>query len=192
MARSESQGLQVAVILFTMLTVGLAVATYVYYSAADASFKKMVEAEAKAKTANDLQQKQAYKVKVYEYIQGMSDATEAEIEQLKGLTGGDPAAEKALADYKKMVTGHEAAATPNVKGLQALPDYLVSTIGAKNKSITGLKDTEESLNKEKSAIASMPNATLLRRSRTNSWPKSRPRISSSRKPRTRPTRTLAS
>jgi hypothetical protein len=152
MARSESQGLQVAVILFTMLTVGLAISTYMYYAASETAAKKLADAEDRAKKAQDQLLKQSYKVKVYEYIQGASEASEPEIANLKETTGGDATAEKALADYKKLMQGHEQAVTENMKGITKLPTYLSATIATKNKTISTARETEGSLNKEKTAI----------------------------------------
>src|SRR5436190_22307893 len=117
MARSESQGLQIAVILLTMCVVGLAISTWVYYQAADTNLKLKDSADNSAKEAKKLSDKLAYANKVYRYINGDETATNDEITQLKGSTGGDPDAERALETYNKLMAGRvDKAATPEAKG----------------------------------------------------------------------------
>jgi len=137
MARSESQGLQIAVILLTMCVVGLAISTWVYYQAADTNLKLKESADNTAKEAKKQGEKLAFANKVLSYVNGDSTATKEEINQLKTSTGGDPTAEAALAKFEKLMAGHpEKAVSGEAKGLSALPDYLISTAGERNKQLT--------------------------------------------------------
>jgi hypothetical protein len=152
MARNESQGLQIAVILFTVVCVGLAFSTYMFYSSAETQRKAAEANEAKAKQADTDRLKAAYKVKVYEAVLGLSDATKAEIEQLKGSTGGgDATADKVYADFEKLMTGHEQAVTENTKGALSLPPYLIASISERNKQLGDSSVREVVANRDKEA-----------------------------------------
>jgi len=153
MARSESQGLQIAVILLTMCVVGLAISTYIYFQAADTNFGLKQQADKKADEAKKQADKLAYANKVYAYIQGNTTVAEGELDLLKTSTGGDPDAEKALDQYKKLMAGHaEKAVTPEAKGLSALPEYLISTTSDRNKQLGESIGRENVLTNEKTAI----------------------------------------
>ena len=52
MATRENQGLQIALIIFLMLTVGLAISTYVYFRSSEEQTKVAEAAEAKAKASD--------------------------------------------------------------------------------------------------------------------------------------------
>jgi hypothetical protein len=153
MARSESQGLQIAVILLTMCVVGLAISTWVYYQAADTNLKLKESADNTAKDAKKQGEKLAFANKVLSYVNGDSTATKDEIAQLKTSTGGDPTAEAALAKYEKLMAGHpEKAVSGEAKGLSALPDYILTTTGERNKQLTESVGRENVLTVEKAAI----------------------------------------
>lgn len=153
MARSESQGLQIAVILLTMCVVGLAISTWVYYQASDTNLKLKESADNSAKEAKKQGDKLAYANRIYTYILGESTATKADIDLLKGSSGGDPDAEKALANYEKLIAGPaERAVQGEAKGLGALPTYLVKTIDERNRLGTESLTRENVLDAEKKAI----------------------------------------
>jgi len=152
MARSESQGLQIAVILLTMCVVGLAVTTWVFYQSGDKEFNLRVAEEKKAKDANDRADKEAYKVLAYKHMMGDADATAEQVENMKGKTGGDPAVETALAEYKKLMALNPEAATPESKGLAKLPGYLAASLNDKNKDITASATTVTNVTREKETI----------------------------------------
>jgi hypothetical protein len=153
MARSESQGLQIAVILLTMCVVGLAISTWVYYQAADTSQKAKESAENTAKDAQKATQKEAYKYKTLALITGLPDVTKEEVDRMKAATGGDPTVEGYLDKYNKvMLVRADKAVTGEAKGLAALPDYLVSTSAERNKALAESQNRENVLNVEKKAI----------------------------------------
>lgn len=152
MARNESQGLQIAVILLTMCVVGLAIFTWVFFQSADKNFKL---AEAAKKSADDVtksRELESYKAKVYKYIVGSPDVTLADINDAKGRTGGDTAADAALAEHDKLIKDLEAQIPTEAKhGLSHLPPYLTKTVIDRNKGLTAAADRETNLNKDKVA-----------------------------------------
>src|SRR4029079_2539454 len=87
--RGEGQGLQIAVISFAMLTIILAITTYVFYAQAASSAKDI---EAKKQQLNNSQtenNKLAYRATAMQYVLGLKDATKEQVEIDKSKAGGD-------------------------------------------------------------------------------------------------------
>lgn len=153
MARSESQGLQIAVILLTMCVVGLAISTWVFFQASDTHFKLKETADNTAKEKQKQLDREIYKVKTYQHIVGVPDATREEIDRLKTSSGGDATAESYLEMHRKVMEGHaEKAVAGEAKGLIALPDYLITSIGVRNEQLGVAANRETQLNVDKDAI----------------------------------------
>ena len=104
MAKSEHQGLQIALILFVMITVVLAITTFVYYrqseesaKAADDSKKKM---EAATTRANDFQARVDYVL----HILGVIPLAEADVEQLKQSFAADEKMKGVVTSYDQFIS----------------------------------------------------------------------------------------
>ena len=75
MAQREGQGLQIAVISFAMLTIILAITTYVFYAQAQTAQKDLA---VKTKALSDKQSeanKLEYRVKAMQYVLGAKDVS---------------------------------------------------------------------------------------------------------------------
>src|SRR5688500_13626894 len=114
MARSESQGLQIAVILLTMCVVGLAIATWVYYQAADANLKLKETAKKNADDKNAELKKEQANSKALKHILGDPSVTRPMINEEKALW--DPTTVTAVANFDKAMELHEKAETNETKG----------------------------------------------------------------------------
>jgi hypothetical protein len=152
MARSESQGLQVAVILFTMLTVGLSFSTYLYFQSFTTEFEKRKTAENTAKEEKEKFEKQTFKVMSYQYLLGIGNITKPQLETLQERFGKDEELEAAMAEYEKSVAGHKINFTDTLKGYRALPSYFVNEVAARNNLVLDEKETVVKVNQEKEAI----------------------------------------
>jgi hypothetical protein len=89
MAAREGQGLQIAVIIFAMLTILLAITTYMFYAQASTAAR---EKEAATKQLNDeraTNNKLMYRVLAMKYVLGMPGVTMQEVDLQKGKVGGD-------------------------------------------------------------------------------------------------------
>lgn len=152
MARSESQGLQIAVILLTMCVVGLAISTWVYYQAADTNLKLKEAADKSAEDSKTSLKKEAWKAKALGYVVGLPDITREMVDGEKG-SYGDPTVESYLTKYDAIMKGHpERATAGEAKGLSAMPDYLVGSTGERNKQLGESIGRENVLTTEKTAI----------------------------------------
>src|SRR3954471_6673723 len=87
--RGEGQGLQIGVISFAMLTIILAITTYVFY-AQSASASKDLEAKTKQLSESQLNSKKLlYRVAAMQYVLGLKDVTKDQLEIVKSAAGGD-------------------------------------------------------------------------------------------------------
>ncbi|MFN0019205.1 MAG: hypothetical protein ACKVP0_13160 [Pirellulaceae bacterium] len=136
MASREGQGMQIAVILFAILTVVLAVTTYIYYAAAETKEKERVEAREAEKVATSAQNKANYQATALKFMLGIVK-TRKEVEDAKGRAGGgeDTDVNAWLAQYDKDMALYGTAATETNQNYIDLPGYLVSSISRKNQSV---------------------------------------------------------
>ena len=89
--RGEGQGLQIAVISFAMLTIILAITTYVFYAQATTAQKDL---QAKNKSLQDKQtenNKLMYRVKAMQLVLGLKGTAKEDVDQAKNQAGGDDA-----------------------------------------------------------------------------------------------------
>jgi len=88
MAQREGQGLQIAVISFAMLTIILAITTYVFYAQSQTAQKDL---EAKTKNLNEKQSevnKLKYQVATMQYVLGVKDVNLQDVDLAEKTAGG--------------------------------------------------------------------------------------------------------
>jgi hypothetical protein len=136
MASREGQGMQIAVILFAILTVVLAVTTYIYYAAAETKEKERLEAREAEKTATSAQNKANYQATALKFMLGIVK-TRKEVDDAKGRAGGgeDTDVNAWLAMYDRDMALYGAAANETNQNYIDLPGYLVSSISRKNQAV---------------------------------------------------------
>ena len=78
MAKRESQGLQIALILFVMVTVVLAVTTFVFYRKTEEAVQKKKAAEDAKTVAEQSRDNQIYFNQYFKHIFGSKPLSEAE------------------------------------------------------------------------------------------------------------------
>ena len=103
MAKSEHQGLQIALILFVMITVVLAITTFVYYKQSEESDKIAKEVgkkmEAATTRANDFQARVDYVL----HILGQVPRPDAEVELMKQSFAADPQMSNVISEFDKFI-----------------------------------------------------------------------------------------
>ncbi|QDU94670.1 hypothetical protein [Lignipirellula cremea] len=153
---SESQGLQVALILSAMLIVALGVSTYIYYVAAEKSAKELENQIGVADTA--AKSRDSYQA-AYEIMKGMvgwSKRSQAEIDAdyRPNLARNTEVAEemaKIEAAYNDDMQKFGSQFT-EARNYHALPGYLIGVINSKNESLTAALAQEQRLNAEIAAV----------------------------------------
>jgi hypothetical protein len=90
MASRESQGLQVALIIFVMITVVLAVMTFVFYRKGEELNKTAETARANEKSAKEAYDTENFKVQYLKHILGASPLAEAELNLIAQSILADP------------------------------------------------------------------------------------------------------
>jgi hypothetical protein len=140
MAAREGQGLQIAVIIFAMLTIILAITTFIFYSQAQTAMKERetaVKAQGEAQNQNN---KLMYRLRAYQLVMGAEGTTQEIVDQAKATAGGDDAEATATLDnFKKDIATYaaEAGAAANYR---TLPSYFLAALAKKNTSVVDAND----------------------------------------------------
>ena len=102
MAKRESQGLQIALILFVMITVVLALTTFVFYRQTEEMAAKVDAAEKAKETADELVQQQSFWNSYFKHIVGAGDPmTEAALNIVIPSVEGDEEMAAVHASYQQ-------------------------------------------------------------------------------------------
>jgi hypothetical protein len=135
MASREGQGMQIAVILFAILTVLLAVTTYIYYAASETKEKERANAKAAEEAATKAQMNVNYEAAALKYMMGF--AKKEDVDAAKSRAGGGENTEVNgwLAQFYKDMELFGAASTESNKNYITLPGYLVGSISRKNQGV---------------------------------------------------------
>jgi len=142
MAGREGQGLQIAVIIFAMLTIILAITTFIFYSQSQTAMKEKDSAVAAKATSDDLAKKQLYKLRAYQLVLGMEGGTPDNVETAKAAAGGDdPEATAVLDNFKKDMATYvpEQGQAPTAT-YRTLPPYFLAALNKKNASVVDAND----------------------------------------------------
>lgn len=152
MASRESQGLQVALILFVMVTVVLAVTTYLYFRRAEENVQRYLAKAEEAKREKDATMKLQFENQVLKHILGYDRKTEAELNSIKQGLGGNKQIEQILADYDKHMKMYGAGYAGQDLSYTTLPEHLIAAINARNKNLVDADAVAKSLEREREQI----------------------------------------
>ena len=145
MAKNESQGLQIALILFVMLTVVLAVTTFMYYRQVAEAQKREDAAVAQKKSAEDARDAALYFNQYLKHILGAAPIPEAEFSQLLPSVLGDAEMAAIHAQYEKDMKTGEA----KQRSYQTLFTNLLPEIQKLNSANTDLNTKNADLARER-------------------------------------------
>lgn len=141
-ANRESTGLQVALILFVMITVALSVTTFVYYKAADKSEKEATRLQAEAASALDGLKQTDRENQAYRYmIAGVGSKTIVD-----EISGEDFMAVRD--QYVKDMETYGGALPEEERIYSALPGHLLTYLQQRNEQISELNKQIAEKNKE--------------------------------------------
>ncbi|WP_425614417.1 hypothetical protein NA78x_004284 [Anatilimnocola sp. NA78] len=126
-ASKESQGLQIAVIIFAVLTILLAVTTYIFYAQSEENLTKKEQAERDATTLRGEKAKLLYRNAVLQYVVG--DGVERGTAEAGKPAGGDPDADRILKQFDAdMLMYAQQAGAEGASNYRVLPAYLLNII----------------------------------------------------------------
>lgn len=136
--RGEGQGLQIAVISFAMLTIILAITTYVFYAQSASASK---DVEAKTKSLSDKQtenNKLMYRVAAMRYVLGLGGVTKEEVDLAKSKAGGDDNEVKEILDNytSDMALIGDQVAPDGPRNYRTFNTVLLAALNSKNASVS--------------------------------------------------------
>ncbi len=147
MASRESQGLQIALILFVMVTVVLAVTTYLYFRKAEEKVRQARAAAAEAKQAKDASMQLQFENQVMKHVLGYDMKTQAELDTIKQSLGGNKDMEKVLAGFDQDMAMYGVGLVAQDLNYRSLPNHLITEINTKGKQIVDAHARENALTK---------------------------------------------
>lgn len=150
MAARESQGLQVALILFVMVTVVLAVTTYMYFRRAEENVGKYLAKAEEAKREKDTTMKLQFENQVLKHILGYDRKTEAELATIKQGLGEEM--KKILDNYDKHMKMYGAGYAGQDLSYTTLPEHLIAAVNARNKNLVDADAVAKDLEREREQV----------------------------------------
>ncbi|MCA9154494.1 MAG: hypothetical protein R3C99_08265 [Pirellulaceae bacterium] len=136
MASKESQGLQVALILFVMITIALAVTTYVYYRKAEEKIKETIAARDSATQAQSAMRQLDLDKQMLMHWIGIQPVEAAALQTIEAGMSKD------LKDFKPQFDKDMSLFEGDTqeKNYRNLPQYLVDAIRDRNAETVALND----------------------------------------------------
>jgi len=137
--RREGQGLQIAVIIFAMLTIILAVTTYIFYAQGQTAMKEKDEAQARAGQKQIEVDKAMYKILAMQQVLGLRGVGDPEVQAQKGKpgVGEDVEVTELLNNFKAdMALVADQVAATEKRDYRTVNNILVAALNRKNASVT--------------------------------------------------------
>jgi len=158
MASRENQGLQIALILMVMLTAGLCLTTWVFYSKSETRRAESEDARNKLSSSQDQLKTALFKNQTLKYsIKGGAKTwkqMEEDLVNIPGNSGGDPELDQMLKSFREnmMLFGAEEEEYESARNYESLPKFLMGRIRDLNQQLSDLRATEQKLTAEKAAL----------------------------------------
>ncbi len=137
----ESQGLQIAVIIFAVLTIILAVTTYIFYAQSETARKDMEAAQAATAAKERDRAAVFYQNQVLKYVIGYGGVDRQTAMAAKPATGDDPAVVEILRNFDTHMAMFPQAGEAGATNYVALPNFLLGIIH--NKQVMSVDAGEE-------------------------------------------------
>lgn len=145
MAKRESQGLQIALILFVMITVVLAVTTFVFFRQAEQMAKEVAAAEKKAEDAKAFGETQSYWNQYFMHILGAKPLDPAAFEIVLQSVEGDEAMAGVHASFESDVKTFGEGLPEETVNYRDLPPNILQAVRKLNTANTGLLESNNQL-----------------------------------------------
>ncbi len=152
MAKRESQGLQIALILFVMITVVLAVTTFVFYRKTEQMAGEVDAAEQAAKSANDSADQENFFNQYLKHIVGAKTLSEAELNVIVPSVEGDEEMAAVHASYQQDMGTYGEGLPQEKLNYRELPALLLQAIRKLNIATTTMSLDNNNLIAERDRI----------------------------------------
>lgn len=154
MASRESQGLQVALILFVMVTVVLAVTTYLYFRKAEEKIKLAEAARAEASRATQMYNTADFRNQIYRHVLGYDTKAQDQLNSMLQSLGGDDRAEmeETLTDFDEEMKLYGVGFTGEALNYRSLPAHLVGIVNTRNKQLAEADLRQRALEREREQV----------------------------------------
>ena len=148
MASRESQGLQIALIIFVMVTVVLAVMNFFFYRGSERLKSELASAQEKEKSARDSYSRQNFALQYLQAIVGLGEPrklSEAEFEEVRKSAIADPEIKKIDDAFQKQVATFGEGLPPDRRNYHELLSNALLALQARNEANTDLTKKLEKL-----------------------------------------------
>jgi hypothetical protein len=141
MAKREGQGLQIAVIAFAILTILLAVLTYVFYAQSATANKDLQAARKQVSELTATNNKLTYRALAMKYALGVGEVSKPEVDVAASAAGEDAEAKAVLDDLAAAVAlVGDQAAPQGPQNYKTFVTVLMTSLARKNASLADLSD----------------------------------------------------
>lgn len=151
MASRESQGLQIALILFIMITVVLAVTTFVFYRKTEEMNAKVAAAKKAKETADALVQDQSFWNDYLRHVVGSKTLSEAELGIVLPSVSGNPEMAQIQKDFEADIVTYGDGLPQEKLNYRELPGNLLMQIRKLNSTNTDLNVKSKALADQRDA-----------------------------------------
>jgi hypothetical protein len=155
MASRESQGLQVALILFVMVTVVLAITTYVYFRKSEEKIKEAKSAVAQAQQAKQMYDTVQFENQVLKHALGYEPKTEAELATIKAGLQNNKLMDEVLANYETDMSTYGAGLPKDDLHYRNLPKHLLTMIQERNAQLADANDQVKAFEAQKNQLVAV-------------------------------------
>jgi len=138
MAKRESQGLQIALILFVMITVVLAVTTFVFYRKAEEMTADVAKAKQERESAKAFGEEQSYWNQYFMHILGAKPMTDAALAVVLQSVEGDEAMAAVHASYQADIKTYGEGLPQDRVNYRDLPANILQQVRKLNTANTDL------------------------------------------------------
>lgn len=157
MASREAQGWQISVIIFAILTVLLAVTTYIYYRQSETYFKDAEVAKKSKQDTDKLNRELEYKLQAHKHVLGLADRDAVTAAQT-AAGAEDPAVKELLEKFDAdMKMFPSAQGNLNYRTLQ---DQLLIAVRDRNTQVVDAQARERNLERDKATITTTAQQTV--------------------------------
>lgn len=152
MATRESQGLQVALILFVMVTVVLAVTSYFFFREAEERTAQAVAAREEAERFDRAAKQLDYENQLLKHVLGVEPKTEAELDSLQRGLRGNKDMEVVLNRFHRDMDVYAAGFTGQPLNYQTLQAHLVDQANRRDAQLADADGTVKGLLAERESV----------------------------------------